>query len=124
MATLRDGSVADGQEQAQGRDSNRDGNDDSSVSFDLNWQDEEDLQATIHLLDPPELPRRLSPAQAAQLSELIEYLHIRIRNLLNSVQVNADETQVTLDMECWQYLLDLQARLATYLRQIGEPGEE
>ena len=97
---------------------------DSSVSFDLNWQDEEDLQATIHVVEPPELPGRLSPAQAAQLSELIEYLHIRLRHLLHSVRVDAEETRVSLDMERWQHLLDLQSRLASYLRQIGDPSEE
>lgn len=94
---------------------------DSSVSFDLNWQDEEDLQATIHIVEPPELPTRLSPAQAAQLSELLEYLHVRIRHLLLSVSVEDDESVVELDLERWQHLLDLQARLASYLRGIGDP---
>ena len=100
-----------------------DPNSDSSVSFSLDWQDEEDLQATIHILEPPELPRRLSPAQAAQLSELIEYLHIRIRQLITSVKAAPDEQRVTLEAERWQHLLELQSRLANYLRQIGEPGE-
>ena len=94
---------------------------DSSVNFDLNWQDEEDLQATIHVLEPPELPSNLGPAQAAQLSELLEYLHVRIRHLLLSVNVDDDDHVVTLDTERWQHLLDLQARIATYLRSIGEP---
>jgi hypothetical protein len=39
---------------------------------------------TFHALDPPELPQRLTPLQAAQLSELLEYLHLRIRDLLAS----------------------------------------
>jgi hypothetical protein len=30
---------------------------------------------------------------------------------------------VSLDYEPWQNLIDLQALLAEYLRQIGEPGE-
>lgn len=94
-----------------------------SLQFDLNWQDEEDLQATIHVVEPPELPSGLSPAQAAQLSELIEYLHQRIRHLLASVKMNDDSTFVQLQTERWQYLLDLQSRLATYLREIGEPDD-
>ena len=57
----------------------------ASFDFDLNWDDDDELQATIHSLEPPELPDRLTPGQAAQLAELIEYIHIRIRNLLNSV---------------------------------------
>lgn len=97
---------------------------DSSVSFDLNWQDEADMQATVHVIEPPELPSRLSPAQAAQLSELLEYLHVRIRSLLTSGTMTPDESIVNLDSERWQHLLDLQARLATYLRNIGEPNDE
>jgi hypothetical protein len=31
---------------------------------------------------------------------------------------------VELDRRQWQNLLDLQAKLAIYLRKIGEPGEE
>ena len=95
-----------------------------SVSFDLNWQDEEDLQATIHVIEPPELPSRLSPAQAAQLSEIVEYLHVRIRYLLLSVNVDDDEDRVTLSKEHWQHLLDLQARLAGYLKKIGDPESD
>lgn len=94
---------------------------DSSVRFDLRWQDEEDLQATIHAVEPPELPTGMGPAQAAQLSEIVEYLHLRIRHLLSSVKMSDDESEVTLDAARWQQLLDLQARLATYLRDIGEP---
>lgn len=94
---------------------------DSSVKFDLNWQDEEDLQATIHVIEAPELPSNMSPAQAAQLSEIIEYLHIRIRHLLNSVEQKEDARVVSLDVEHWQHLLDLQSRLAVYLRKIGDP---
>lgn len=120
-ATLRGGSLQD--REAAGSHVELDSSDDDSVSFNLNWQDEEDLQATIHIVEPPELPSRLSPAQAAQLSELIEYLHIRIRNLITSVRTPDDE-RVILDYARWQHLLDLQARLATYLRNIGEPDSD
>ena len=98
-----------------------DGSSDSSVAFELNWQDEEDLQATIHVVEAPELPTNLSPAQAAQLSEIIEYLHIRIRHLLNTATVDDDSENVSLKTEHWQHLLDLQSRLAVYLRKIGDP---
>jgi pSer/pThr/pTyr-binding forkhead associated (FHA) protein len=85
--------------------------------------DEEDLQRTAYM-EPPELPQRLGPAQAAQLAELIEYLHIRIRYLIASVRMDQDEERVTLDRQQWQNLVDLQACLAGYLRAIGEPGSE
>lgn len=94
----------------------------ASLERELNWSDDPDMQATLHILVPPDLPSHLSPAQAAQLSELLEYLHIRIRHLLACAEANEKQQQVTLDERQWQNLLDFQARLAEYLREIGEPG--
>jgi pSer/pThr/pTyr-binding forkhead associated (FHA) protein len=96
----------------------------SSSDFDLEVDKNADLQNTLYAIEPPELPQRLSPAQAAQLSELIEYLHVRIRELLASVKIKSPAERVTLEMEQWQNVLDLQAQLADYLREIGEPSEE
>jgi hypothetical protein len=96
----------------------------ASLDFEVNWSDNSDARATLHALLPPELPDRLSPGQAAQLAELLEYLHIRIRGLLTTVKVDDRSETVTLDARRWQALLDLQARLAGYLRQIGEPEDE
>ena len=94
------------------------------LDYELNWSDDTDLQATLHLLEPPELPERLSPAQAAQLSELLEYLHIRVRNVLHSAHANEDEELVEFEMRPWQDLIDFQARIAGYLRLISDPGKE
>jgi len=94
-----------------------------SLDFELNWADNPDLQAMLHTLEPPQLPERMSPAQAAQLSELLEYLHIRLRRLLDSVEMDGKGERVALDVRQWQDVLDLQSRLATYLHQIGEPGQ-
>ena len=93
----------------------------SSLDFELNWSEDADLQATIHALEPPELPERMTPGQAAQLAELLEFLHLRLRNLLAAVQVDSKSTSVTLELRQWQALIDLQARLSEYLRQVGEP---
>lgn len=93
----------------------------SSLDFELNWTEDGDLQATLHALEPPELPERLSPGQAAQLAEILEFLHLRLRNLVGSVQVDGKSSRVVLDLRQWQALLDLQARVSEYLRRIGEP---
>ncbi|MCO6457058.1 MAG: FHA domain-containing protein [Pirellulaceae bacterium] len=93
----------------------------SAMDFELNWNDDADLQATLQSRSPPPLPERLTPGQAAQLSELIEYLHTRLRQLLKSVEVDAKSEQVQIDFAQWQTLVDLQARLAEYLRRIGDP---
>jgi len=92
------------------------------LDFELNFGLDSDAQATLHVLTPPELPDRLSPGQAAQLSEMLEYLHVRIRHLLNSIEMDARTERVTLDARQWQNLLDLQGQLAIYLRDIGEPS--
>ncbi|MCA9203731.1 MAG: hypothetical protein KDA59_11825, partial [Planctomycetales bacterium] len=91
--------------------------------FELNYGTD-DLQATLHCLEPPELPDRMSPGQAAQLAELLEFFHVRVRSLLRTVQSNDKLERVTLDQRQWQMLLDFQARLAEYLRRIGEPESD
>lgn len=95
----------------------------ASLDFEINWGLDPNAQATLHTLMPPELPTRLSPGQAAQMAELLEYLHVRIRDLLASVRMEENSDVVRLSLRQWQNLLDLQARLAVYLRQVGEPGE-
>jgi pSer/pThr/pTyr-binding forkhead associated (FHA) protein len=95
-----------------------------SLDFELNWSADPDVQSTLHTLIPPDLPERLSPGQAAQLCELLEYLHVRVRDLLNSVKIKPDAEQVGLEPRQWQNLIDLQARLAAYLRAIGQPPQD
>lgn len=95
----------------------------ASLDFELNWSEDPDIQSTLHSLEPPELPERLSPGQAAQLAEMLEYLHVRIRDLLSSVKIKADAERVTLESRQWQNLLDLQSRVAGYLRLIGHPED-
>ena len=95
-----------------------------SLDFELNWSDNPEIQATLHSLQQPDLPDSMSPGQAAQLSELLEYLHIRIGDLLATVQsVDDSDERVTLEQRQWQNILDLQARLSDYLRRITEPPE-
>jgi hypothetical protein len=97
----------------------------SSLDFELNWRNDPDLQATLHVLHPPEPPGKLTPGQAAQLSELIEYLHIRVRRLLASaeMQEQPDPGRVLLDQRGWQSLVDIQSQLAGYLASIGNPRD-
>ena len=96
----------------------------SSLDFELNWDRNDDLQQTLHVLQPPDLPNKMSTGQAAQLSELLEYLHIRIRRLIDTAKQVEGEDRISLSLRQWQNLVDLQSRLALYLRQIGEPDAE
>ena len=95
-----------------------------SLEEELSLCDDTDVQATLHTLDVPDLPERLTPGQAAQLAEVLEYLHIRMRQLIATVECNDKSERVALDFRQWQNLLDLQGKLADYLREIGEPEEE
>ena len=96
----------------------------SSLDFEVRWGESENLHSTLHIPTPPELPEGLSPGQAAQLSELLEYLHLQSRALVQSVSLAEGSKKVSLDIKQWQELLDLQAQLAEYLRKIGDPGAE
>jgi len=96
-----------------------------SLEFELGQGDPDQARSTLHTLLPPELPEGLSPGQAAQISELLQYLHLRIRGLIASVRTEekGKKDRVTLEQRQWQNLLDLQDRLAGYLRAIGEPDQ-
>ena len=95
-----------------------------SLEYELNWTDNPQANVSFQATDPPELPQRLTPVQAAQVSELLEYLHLRIRDLLASVRTEPHNGRITLDERQWQGLIDLQARLAEYRHQIGEPADD
>jgi pSer/pThr/pTyr-binding forkhead associated (FHA) protein len=94
----------------------------AAVDFDLNWAHSPEARRALHEMSPPALPERLSPGQAAQLAEVLEYVHLRIRQLLASVRPGEQADRVILDLSRWQSLLELQSRLAAYLKQIAEPG--
>ena len=92
-----------------------------SLEFELAFGNEPDAQGTLHTLLPPEVPEGLSPGQAAQLSEMLQYFHLRMRGLVQSVKTKRKSEQVLLNLRQWQNLLDLNDRVAGYLRSIGEP---
>ena len=99
-----------------------------SLDFELNYSGDLDMQSTLHTLQPPDLPDRLSPGQAAQLYELLEYVHQRIRDLIASAAMPKDSepersAPVQLNVRQWQSLLDLQARLSEYIRRVSDPSD-
>lgn len=98
--------------------------DSKSISLELQLGASEDLQSTLHMPEPPELPGQLSPGQAAQVSEILEYLHLRARLLVTAAAIDEEGGKVSIPLGNWQELLDVQSQLAEYLRTIGEPGFE
>ena len=72
---------------------------------------------------PPPLPERLSPAQSAELSELLEYVQGVLRTATEGAVMRPASERVELEFPDWQAVLDLQGRLAELLREIGEPSQ-
>jgi hypothetical protein len=88
-------------------------------------KDDEEAKQLLHTLFPPKLPGRMTPGQAAELAELLHYVHLRLKSVIHEVAgPGRNEEHVTLPMRPWQNLLDLHNLVAVYLRNIGEPEEE
>jgi pSer/pThr/pTyr-binding forkhead associated (FHA) protein len=78
-----------------------------------------DLFAGAQALPP--LPQKLSPAQAARLAEILDFLHRGLSSATENLQANDDATQVTLSFADWQKIQAVHMLLARYLRAISEP---
>jgi pSer/pThr/pTyr-binding forkhead associated (FHA) protein len=69
----------------------------------------------------PPLPQKLSPSQAARLSELLDFLHRHLIAATENVHANDETGQVTLSFADWQRVLGVQMLLARYVRAVSEP---
>ncbi len=95
--------------------------DSKSLSFELHLGASEDLQSTLHIPMPPDLPDQLTPGQAASVSEILEYFHLRTRQLVQTAEIDEEVGKAKIALIQWQELLDVQSQLAEYLRMIGNP---
>ena len=108
------------QEASSGSHSSSDSSHDLS---ELRAQLKEDPQYQLSLLEqnPPELPERLSLGQSAKLAELVEFLHLQIREIVSEAEFDRRNNQVQLSASQWQRILNTQGWLSEYLRKIGHP---
>ncbi len=74
---------------------------------------------------PPEFPARLKPIQAAQLSDMLSYLHAQLAQVIDqSAEVQQEqESWFEVPQPTWQKLLQLEMTLAKYLLKLAEPNE-
>jgi len=71
--------------------------------------------------DEPPLPLKLTPAQAARLSEILDYLHRGLTSAVENIDANEDGTEVRIGFNDWQTIQAVQLLLAKYSRAIAEP---
>ena len=82
-------------------------------------------QTNLHtFFDPPGLPADLSPGQAAEISDLIEHFHIRLRGVLQNVVIPEGAQQVAIPLDRWQALVELHGRFAEILQRITGSDDE
>jgi pSer/pThr/pTyr-binding forkhead associated (FHA) protein len=97
---------------------------DHELDFDLNLHDKVSaVNGNLFLGNRPlpPLPLKLTPSQAARLSELLDFLHHQLGAATEMTRANEECTQVTLNYGDWQRILAVQMLLARYVRAISEP---
>jgi len=100
------------------------GGGENSLLFDLDG-DQESPRPNLSFLaacEPPSIPDRLSPGQAAQMCEILEYVQSRLHRLIEVAKVDDAGGCVTMGLGQWQQLLEVQSRLATMIRKVADPG--
>lgn len=97
---------------------------DNSLLFDLDdsqASSKPDL-ALLAAYEPPSIPDRLSPGQAAQMCEILEFVQSRLHRLIETAKVDDTNGNVTMGLGPWQQMLEVQSRLATMIRQVADPS--
>ena len=110
---------------ASGRDEKREsnsGSESAELAVRNDWREDPHYQLALLDIDPPSLPDRLSPGQAAKLAETLDYVHMYLRRIIMDAEVDQRQQRVEFSLERWQQLLDLQSRLSEYLKKIYSPG--
>jgi len=76
-----------------------------------------------HESDIPPLPQKLTPAQAARLAEIFDYLHRGLTLAVDNIDANEEGNVVRLNFGEWQTIQAVQLFLARYMRGVAEPEE-
>jgi len=92
---------------------------DADFELDSNVMVEASKQANLQSM--PSIPDRLSPSQAAQLAELLEYIHYGIGEVVEGIQSNDQKGTVVLSQSNWQSFLQVYSNLSEMIRSIADP---
>ena len=69
----------------------------------------------------PPLPEKMTPAQAARLAEMLDFLHRHLSGATEHIEAKKDGAEITLSFADWQRILKVQLLLARYVRAVGDP---
>ena len=97
---------------------------DSELDFDLQPNDKITASGGNLYLNNrplPLLPQKLTPSQAARLSEMLDFMHRHLIAATETIRVNEETSQVTLGIADWQRILGVQMLLARYVRAVSDP---
>jgi pSer/pThr/pTyr-binding forkhead associated (FHA) protein len=92
-----------------------------SPGVDYSW--EEEASGDVFLRSPPALPNRLSPAQAAQFSEVIDFLHMALARATQDAVIPVAAREARLTLLDWHRIQQVVGFLADYSRQVAEPDK-
>lgn len=84
----------------------------------------DNLQLPLFPGGAPMLPAALTPAQQARVSDVLAFIHERLRDVAFEATESSDpspEAFTEVPWQNWQNLLKLQLDLARYLKQIANP---
>jgi len=85
----------------------------------------ENLQLPLFPGGAPNLPKDLTPGDRARVSDVLAYIHERMRDVgFEAQECDEPDPQAFVEVPWanWQNMLRLQSDLANYLRQIANPG--
>lgn len=87
--------------------------------------DSADWQLPELFTSPPPAPAGMRPLHQAQISDVLAYVHDRLRMVLQATREQpGDSREFKLQADDWNRLLNLEMDLAVYLRHIADPQDE
>jgi predicted component of type VI protein secretion system len=101
----------------------------ASPDFEDSIGSEPDLPGELFPNGPPRLPIELNLGQAADISEVLNFIHSRLLRLLLIAQQHGGTSRklqaawMSVPPAAWMQLTQLEADLAKYLRQLTDPKE-
>ncbi|QDS87332.1 FHA domain-containing protein FhaA [Rosistilla ulvae] len=94
----------------------------SGLEFEVGERNtDREAAGTLGMIETPEIPDRLSPSQAAQMCEVLEFLHQRLQKLIDHAQIDERTQEVVIDYAAWQRMIDLQSKIGTMIRKAADP---